>query len=107
MTEFNEQESLIRAKKKVKQIQIFYLHLVGYLVVVSLILYNFYIKDGGPHKKAVTWVNTSTLVGWTIFIIIHWWRAFKGRFLFKKEWEDRKIEEYLNKITEEETTMWE
>jgi hypothetical protein len=107
MKEFSEQESLIRAKKKVKQIQIFYLHLVGYLVVVSLILYNFYIMDDGPYKKAVTWVNTSTLVGWTIFIIIHWWRTFKGRFLFKKEWEDRKIEEYLNKNTEEETTMWE
>ena len=107
MTAFNEKESLLRAKKKVRQIQIFYIHLVGYLIVVGLLLYNFYIMEEGPHTKAIVWINTSTMIGWTIFIIIHWWRVFKGRFLFKKEWEDRKIKEYLNKDTKEEKTMWE
>ncbi|MCA0132152.1 2TM domain-containing protein [Winogradskyella alexanderae] len=103
----HNKERLAEAKRQVKRIKLFYIHLVGYLVVVALVLLNFYIMDKGLHEKAITWVNTTTLVGWTIFIFIHYWTVFKGRFLFKKEWEDRKIKEYLNKNTEEETKMWE
>jgi 2TM domain len=103
----NHKERLASAKKQVRRIQIFYIHLAGYIVVAALILLNFYVMDEGPHTKAVVWINTSTLVGWTIFIGIHWYRVFRGRFLFKKSWEDRKIKEYLKEDSGEETTMWE
>jgi hypothetical protein len=106
-TKYDKKEQLIAAKSHVRRIQIFYIHLVGFIIVVSLILYNFYIMEDGAHKKAIVWINTSTLVGWTIFIFIHWWRVFRGRFLFKKSWEDKKLKEYLEEDSDEKTTMWE
>ncbi|WP_047547797.1 2TM domain-containing protein [Psychroserpens sp. Hel_I_66] len=94
-----------KAKNQVRKIKIFYFHLALYLVVVALILFNFYIIEEGPYKNNVTALNVSVLVLWTFAIFIHGWRIFKGRFIFKKSWEDRKIEQILNK--EEETTFWE
>lgn len=107
MTAFNEEESRQRAREQVRRIQLFYIHLAGYVLLVLLIFYNFYIMDDSPYAPAVTFVNTTVLIGWTIFIILHGWRVFKGRILFKKEWEDRKIESFVNESKEEETTMWE
>lgn len=88
-------ESYYKAKEKVKQIQIFYLHLVGYIIIVILLSYNIYIAEG-EYKNFFIWLDTTFLVLWTIFIIIHGWRVFKGRF-FKKSWEDRKIQEFIEK----------
>lgn len=102
----DEKERFLKAKDKVRKIKIFYLHLVLYVIVVALISYNFYILEG-PYKDNITAVNMSTLVFWTVFIVIHGMGVFKGRFLFKKSWEDKKIEEILNKKNKEETTFWE
>ena len=103
----DHKSQLLRAKRHVKRIKVFYIHLVGYIVVVSLVLWNFLIMDQGPHEKAINWINGSTLVGWTIFIILHWWSLFKGGGLFKKSWEDKKIEKYMKERGEEKRTMWE
>jgi hypothetical protein len=106
-TKYDQKDSLKQAKKKVRQLKIFYIHLAGYLVVVALILYNFYILGDNPYRKAIVWVNTTTLVAWTIFIALHAYSVFKGRLLFKKGWEEQKIKEYLKEDEEVKTTTWE
>jgi len=105
--EFNkdEEKRFVNAKRKVDRIKIFYLHLVLYIIVVALISYNFYILEEGPFKNNITALNISVLVFWTIFISIHGWTVFKGKLLFKKRWEDKKIEKILKE--KEETTFWE
>lgn len=103
----NDDELFIKAQKKVRRLQIFYLHLVLYLIVVALISYNFYIMEAGAYTSIITGVNVTTLVLWTVVICVHAWSVFKGRLFFKKSWEDKKIEDYIKTKEKEETTFWE
>lgn len=103
----DDKERFAKAKDKVRKIKIFYLHLALYIIVVALISYNFYILEEGPYTDNITALNVSTLVFWTAFIGIHAWSVFKGRFLFKKSWEDKKIKKILKEKGKEETTFWE
>jgi len=101
-----EEELLINAKKKVQKLKIFYLHLMLYIIVVALLIYNLYIVSG-PYANNITALNITVLVLWTAFICIHAWRIFKGKSLFVKRWEDKKTEEILSEKEEVETTFWE
>lgn len=103
----NKEQFLIEAKKRAKKSMIFYVHLVGYIIFVSLILYNFYILEEGPYKNNIISLNLSILFAWTVFIIIHGINVFKGKQIFKKSWEDKKLEEFLSEDEEIETKMWE
>ncbi|WP_298758720.1 2TM domain-containing protein [uncultured Psychroserpens sp.] len=104
----DQQQQFIKAKEKVERIKIFYLHLALYIIVVALISYNFYILEDGPYTSNITALNVSVLVLWTLFIGIHAWRVFKGRLLFKKSWDEKKIDKFLKEEKEEvETTFWE
>ena len=94
------------AKKRLRRIRLFYLHLVGYLLMVALVLYNFYIMEDNEYTSVITGVNVSFLVLWSVVILIHGWVVFKGPLLFKKTWEEKKIKEIL-KEEEVETTFWE
>lgn len=100
----DEKQLFENAKKKVKRVKFFYLHLAFYIIGIALMLYNFYIMEG-PYTSIITGLNISTIVLWSIFISIHAWNVFKGKLLFKKSWEDRKIEEYLG--DKEEQQRWE
>jgi hypothetical protein len=102
-----DKQRYIKAKEKVRKIQIFYLHLLLYVIVMGLLIFNLYILEEGPYKSNITALNVTTIVIWSVFIIIHAWRVFKGPFLFGKRWEDKKINEIVNKNKGEETTFWE
>jgi amino acid transporter len=94
------------AKKKVKRIKNFYFHLALYITVLVLVLYNFFIIKG-PYTNLVTGLNISIMVFWTFFISIHALTVFKREFLFKKTWEDKKIEKFIKEKENVETTFWE
>jgi hypothetical protein len=87
-------KNYIVAKEKVRQLQIFYMHLVGYIIVMALLGYNLYIMQG-EYKQFFFWLDITVMVLWTFFIIIHAWNIFKGRVFFKKSWEERKLKEYM------------
>tara|TARA_R110000868_G_scaffold374257_1_gene638651 strand:- start:3478 stop:3798 length:321 start_codon:yes stop_codon:yes gene_type:complete len=89
-------KNYIKAKEKVRHLKIFYMHLVGYFIIVALLLYNLYIVEG-EYENFFIWFNSIILIAWTIFIIVHGWNVFKGRILFKESWEDRKLKEYLER----------
>jgi len=103
-SDYSNEKKFIEAKKKVNKLKIFYIHLAGYIVVVGLIIWNFLIIEEGEYKNAIIWLNCSTIVVWGIVIIIHAWNTFKGRILFKKSWEDKKIKEYMEA---DDTKTWE
>ncbi|WP_179320543.1 2TM domain-containing protein [Winogradskyella helgolandensis] len=100
-----EKEQLRIAKAKVRRIKIFYIHLAGYIIGIGLILYNLYIV-AGPYKNNIISLNLSIIVAWTIFIVIHGLNVFKDKRMFNKRWEEKKIEQFLEK-KEEDTTFWE
>lgn len=101
----DRKQQLIEAKNKAKRKWLFYLHLVGYFIVVALLLYNLYIVDG-PYKNNIISLDLSVLVAWTVFISIHGLNVFKGKQIFKARWEEKKIERFL-KEDDVKTTFWE
>lgn len=105
-TNKNEEQLLANAQKKVRRVKIFYLHLVGYIIGMALLLYNFYILEEGPYKNNIISLNLSLIVVWTVFIIIHGLNVFKSKSVFKKSWEERKIKEFT-KEEETEKQLWE
>ncbi len=104
--EIDEEQHLIEAKKRVRSVFLFYVHLAGYIILVALLLYNLYIVEG-PYKNNIISLNLSVIVAWSVFISIHWLNIFKGKQIFKKSWEDRKTEDFLKAKEEENTTFWE
>ena len=102
----NEEQKLLNAKKRLRRLKLFYIHFVGYLIVVALLVYNLYIVEG-VYKNDIISLNLSVLVLWTMAIIIHAWKVFKEKTVFRKSWEDKKIASYLEKDETEKTKMWE
>ena len=101
-----EQKHLIEAKHKARKIMLFYIHLVGYAVFIGLMVYNLYIVEG-YYKNTIISLNLSIIVAWTVFILVHGLIVFKGQKIFKKSWEDKKIDRFLKEKDNEETTFWE
>ncbi|WP_136481952.1 2TM domain-containing protein [Cognatitamlana onchidii] len=102
-TKYDEQERYIRAQKKVRNLKMFYIHLIGYIIVMALLAFNMYIAEGS-YKDFFIWFDSIIMVGWTIFIVLHGCRVFYGKPFFGKTWEDKQARKYLE--MEKETTIW-
>lgn len=79
------------AKNMVEKLKGFYVHLIVYILVnaMLLVINTVTYSDG--------WWNIYPLLGWGIGLTAHAISVFGfGRF-FSKEWEKRKIDEYLKK----------
>ncbi|MCH2217672.1 MAG: 2TM domain-containing protein [Flavobacteriales bacterium] len=91
----------IRAKKRVKKLKSYYSHLMVYTVVntcISVLKITHDIKDGDSIQEALfDGDNYSLWLWWGIGIVFHTYQMFGSRLLFlNKDWEDRKIKEYMN-----------
>ncbi|RMB56087.1 histidine kinase [Dokdonia sinensis] len=98
-----------RARKRVKEIKGFYLHLTIYCVV-SILLQLFYagVFDDGSYSYMPFWARFISPAAWGTALLMHGLWIFKGsRFknIFK-DWEDRKIKEVLER-QERERKQWE
>ncbi|EPR71728.1 hypothetical protein ADIWIN_3175 [Winogradskyella psychrotolerans RS-3] len=101
----DDKEQFREAKDHLRRLQLFYIHLAGYIVFVVLLLYNLYIV-AGPYKNNIISLNLSLIVAWSVFIVVHGLNVFKGKQIFKKSWEDKKTEKFLEE-KEKKTTFWE
>jgi len=95
--DFRNEEAYLRAKKKVDAIVGFYWHLASYVVVnlFLIILIGMNSNAGfsgfGPYATAFFW---------GIGLVFHFLGVFGTNFLFGKNWEKRKIAEYMEKEKE-------
>jgi ABC-type multidrug transport system fused ATPase/permease subunit len=90
---YNEQTAYERAKKRLEELKGFYGNLISYCVVIpSLILVNL-------NTTSFQWF-WFPMLGWGLGLTIH---AF-GVFGYGKSWEERKIQEILNK--EKNKSSW-
>ncbi|OQR57162.1 2TM domain-containing protein [Bacillus sp. CDB3] len=85
-----QDEVYLRAKKRVENLKAFYIHLTVY-ILVNLML--FFINISSDASKL--WF-LYPLGGWGIGIVIHGLTTFPFG-IFGKEWEERKIKEYMEK----------
>lgn len=98
-THFNEQDRYYRAQKKVEEIKGFYGHLVSYIVVnAGLLTLNLVTS---PQELWFFW----PLLGWGVGLFFHAMRAFDWSPFFSKEWEARKLKQFIQEELEKSKNM--
>lgn len=104
-----DEDKFKRAKKKMEEIKGFYSHLVVYLMVnIFLILIQMGLFSGGSfHIGMPHWAHFTTPFFWGIGLFFHGLYVFQHKFRFFKDWEERKIKEYMDKDEDEfKNTRW-
>jgi hypothetical protein len=94
-----------KAKKKVKELKGFYMHLTIYifinllLIVVKLIGYQYY----GDFFMGPVWhfSTFATPIFWGIGLAFHAIKVFNMNPFFSKEWESRQIRKYMEEDRKE------
>ena len=96
-----KEQKYLRAKKRVVELKKFYKHLVFYLLVnfffISRRIYKDIVYNDVSFIEAIFDLdNYNFYFWWGIVLIIHGISVFGGSNFFSKEWEERKIKEYMN-----------
>ena len=108
--EFNNDESFEIAYKKVKRIKGFYSHLKIYIVVNILIIISNLNRDFVGFRfhedGLLNWHTYSTAFYWGIALLIHAFTVFGPDIFFNGDWEQRKIQKYMDKEASN-TDKWE
>ena len=99
--EFSTDESFNAAYRKVRRIKGFYSHLKVYIIVNIIIiisnLNNGFIGNRIEIRGFRDWEVYSTAFYWGIALAIHAFTVFGPDIFFNKDWEDRKIQKYMEK----------
>ena len=91
-----EQERYERAAKRVKQIKGFFSHALVYTVINTIIII-FNVQNLQPGESFFQWQHFTTLIFWGIGLLAHGLTVFLPNFILGKDWEERKIQEIMNK----------
>ena len=104
--EIKQLEKFKRAQKRVAGIKGFYNHLAVYIVVIGALFilqgnFNFIVlsEEAMGNPDFTTWLDWNfygTPVLWGIGLAFHAIKVFGNFSFFGKEWEERKMQEYLN-----------
>ena len=91
MEKFDNSEKYAKARERVEEIKKFYSNLLSYIVFITFL--------GGLNYYVNSWRNPWFLwaaFGWGLGILFHALKVFRWNPLFNKEWEERKIKEFMN-----------
>ncbi len=101
--EDQEKRKYERAKKRIKEIKGFYSHLTVYLIINTLlILFRIGLFQNGIFgMRDPSWSLFITPFFWGIGLAFHGLYVFQYKFGFFRNWEERKIKEYMEKEEEE------
>ncbi|MGB8705781.1 MAG: 2TM domain-containing protein [Gillisia sp.] len=101
-----EKQRYEEAKHRVKRIRGFYIHLTIYIFVNTFLIL---LNNRQPvffGVKEVEFSDLYTALFWGIGLFSHWLAVFGHNWMFGKKWEERKIQEYIEK-EKQERTRWE
>ncbi|WP_338731055.1 2TM domain-containing protein [Mangrovimonas cancribranchiae] len=101
---FNEQQRIDNARRRVKKLKGFYSHLVVYIVINALLLIINVIYVN-PGESFFQWSNFSTMFFWGIGLLAHGLTVFMPKFIMGKDWEERKIKQFMEQ--EKHHNRWE
>ena len=105
MEDFDKERKYLKAKERVTEIKKFYGNLLSYIFVITFLAgINYYTT--GWHNPWFLW----PALGWGLGLIFHAIKTFQWSPFFNKEWEERKIREFMeedgrNNVTK--TQHWE
>ncbi|WP_055437592.1 2TM domain-containing protein [Lacinutrix algicola] len=91
-----DQQRLDRARQRVKKIKSFYTHLLIYIVINLIVVFQ-NIENLEPGESYFQAHNFITFTLWGIVIIIHALTVFLPNFVLGSNWEERKIKEIMEK----------
>lgn len=92
--DFREEEAYLRAKKRVEAISGFYWHLVSFIVVNVFLILLIGLNSGQGFTGFGTY---ATAFFWGIGLIFHFIGVFGFNFILGRNWEQRKMEEFMEK----------
>lgn len=98
MEDFKEQDKYLRAKKRVEKIKGFYIHLAVYLIINGIITASILIN---VEWSQLNFWMFSTAFWWGIGLAFHAYGIFGQDLLFTKAWQERKINEIMEKEDKE------
>lgn len=89
-----KEDAYLRAKKRLDKVVGFYWHLAVYIVINLIIIAIIVTKS----NRGLTHYGTyATAFFWGIGLLFHFLGVFGPNFLFGKNWEQRKIKEYMER----------
>lgn len=97
---FIQEQKYICAKKQVEELKRYYWHLAIYLLVntftiIRKIVWN--IDNGESFLEAFfDWSNFSLAILWGVGLMFHTLKMFGFNIFLGKDWEERKIKEFMN-----------
>ena len=99
--EFTKEQNYIRAKKRVKAIKGFYIHLLVFVIVnifISGVVIFGLLQSNYSFYDAITNFGVySTWLFWGIGMFFHWLSVFGLNLLgLGNNWEEKKIKEFMN-----------
>lgn len=100
VSDFRKEEAYLIAKKKVDALIGFYWHLAVYIVINIFLILLIGLNSGQGFTGFGTY---ATALFWGIGLIFHFLGVFGPDFLFGKDWQKKKIDEYM----ERERNNWE
>lgn len=100
--DFTQEQSYIRAKKRVKAIKGFYVHFIVYVLVnisISGVIIFGLMQSGDTFVETFSNFGVySTWVFWGIGMFFHWLGVFGFKSIgFGSDWEEKKIKELMEK----------
>ena len=87
------EDAYIRAEKKLKELKGFYWHAFWYVVVNIFLIFII----GGNSDDFWNFGTFSTAIFWGIGLAFHAMGVFGKNIFFSKSWEERKIQQYMDK----------
>jgi hypothetical protein len=91
---FLKEEAYIRARKKLDKLKGFYWHLASYIVVNAFLIILIAVNTSGNIWNFGTF---ATAFFWGIGLFFHFLGVFGSDFIFGKNWEERKINDLMDK----------
>lgn len=100
--DFIQEQNYIKAKKRVKDIKGFYIHLVVYIIInifiSGVIIYGLTSSGDSFSEAFLNFGVYSTWLFWGIGMFFHWLGVFGFKsFGFGEDWEEKKIKELMDK----------
>jgi len=101
MNDFNNENKYLRAKERVAAIKKFYSNLMSYVVFILFLAgLNYYTNEW--RSPWFLWAA----FGWGIGIVFHAFKAFGWVPYMNKNWEDRKIKEFMDNDNDQSNNRW-
>ncbi len=92
------------AKKRVNKLKGFYIHFAIYLFINTMIIFGTFQDREFNNANFWSFETFATAIFWGVGIITHGASVFGKDLIFNKNWEERKIQEFMGN---EKKSSWE